>query len=272
MTKTLSASIVTYKNDISLLKRTIESVLACKTVQKLYIVDNSPTQALKSFCSKSRIEYIFNNENLGFGKAHNIAITNSIQNSFKYHLVLNPDVHFGSEVLAEIYNFMEGAEDVAQLMPKVIYPNGQLQYLCKLLPSPLNLFARRFIGNSKFAQKLDEEYELRASGYNKTMNIPYLSGCFMFLRNSALKEVGLFDENIFMYIEDCDLTRRLHRKYKTLFWPEVQITHHYEKGSYKNWKLMIYNLHGAFVYFNKYGWFFDKEREKINKKVLSSVI
>jgi GT2 family glycosyltransferase len=100
------------------------------------------------------------------------------------------------------------------------------------------------------------------------MNIPYLSGCFMLLRTSVLKEIGFFDERIFMYIEDADLTRRIHQRYKTVFYPDATIYHNYAKGSYKNFKLMLYNMHGAIIYFTKWGWFFDKERVRINKHVL----
>jgi GT2 family glycosyltransferase len=100
------------------------------------------------------------------------------------------------------------------------------------------------------------------------MNIPYLSGCFMFFRTTALKEIGLFDERIFMYIEDADITRRMHKKYKTIFLPSVTVYHHYAKGSYKNFKLMLYNIHGAVIYFNKWGWVFDSERKRINAEVI----
>jgi hypothetical protein len=116
-------------------------------------------------------------------------------------------------------------------------------------------------------ERRNKIYELHESGYDKIMNIPYLSGCFMYLRTETLKEIGFFDERIFMYIEDADLTRRIHREYKTLFYPDAQIYHHYAKGSYRNFRLMLYNVHGAFIYFTKWGWFFDRERKAINKQV-----
>jgi GT2 family glycosyltransferase len=272
--KTLTASIVTFNNPESVLSQAIKSALSSNVLDKLFIVDNSPNDKLRSFCeglNDSRIEYIFNSANLGFGKAHNIAIKRSLQEGFQYHVVLNPDVFFEKEVLNSIVNFMNSQPQIAQLMPKILYPSGAVQHLCKLLPSPLDLLLRRLLGNSEIVKKRNEIYELRFADYDKLMNIPYLSGCFMFFRNSALKEVGLFDENIFMYIEDCDITRRLHKKFQTLYWPEVSIFHHYAKGSYKNWRLLLYNIHGAMIYFNKYGWFFDKEREAINKKVLQSL-
>ena len=169
---------------------------------------------------------------------------------------------------------MENNPDVGLVMPKVLYPDGTLQYLCKLLPTPLDLFGRRFLNFGPFRkiiEKRNEVYELRFTGYDKIMEVPYLSGCFMFIRTEVLKKVGLFDERFFMYLEDTDLSRRIHRVSKTIYYPEVSIYHEYGKGSYKNPKLLKYHLDSTFKYFNKHGWFFDKERDEINKKTLEKL-
>lgn len=267
----ITASIVAYRNSSEMLQKAIKSFLNTSLRVKLYFVDNSPTDELRKIITDDRIEYIFNNANLGFGKAHNIAMRKAIEES-QYHLVLNPDIYFDSGVLESLYAYMESHPDAGQMMPKILYPDGEVQRLCKLLPTPVDLFLRRFFPWWPGAEARNRQYELVDSGYSRIMNIPYLSGCFMFLRTAVLKEIGLFDERIFMYIEDTDLTRRIHLKYKTLFYPEVQVYHHYNKGSYKSFKLMMYNVHGAFVYFTKWGWIFDRQRKQINKKVISDYL
>jgi GT2 family glycosyltransferase len=169
---------------------------------------------------------------------------------------------------------MEGNKDVGLVMPKVLYPDGRIQYLCKLLPTPFDLFGRRFLNFypfKKYIEKRNEIYELRFTGYDKIMEVPYLSGCFMFIRTKVLEKVGLFDERFFMYLEDTDLSRRIHKMAKTIYYPHVHIYHEYGKGSYKNKKLLKYHIESAIKYFNKWGWFFDKERREINKKVLSKL-
>lgn len=262
----LTISIVLYKTNVALLRQVMDSVATCTLNYKLYLIDNSPTDELRSIGTGPKVEYIFNNKNLGFGRAHNIAMRRSVDGAL-YHLVLNPDVKFEAGTLEKIFEKMQGDPSIGMISPKILYPDGSIQYLCKLLPTPLDLFGRRFLGERDWVERRNKAYELRESGYNSEMNIPYLSGCFMFLRTSALKEVGFFDERIFMYIEDADLTRRIYQRYKTLFYPEAQIVHHYEKGSYKNKKLMLYNIHGASVYFFKWGWVFDPARQKINNDV-----
>ncbi len=267
----LTISLVMFKSDPELVNEAIESVYRSRLDFKFYLIDNSSTDSLRSLKKDDRCEYIHTGKNLGFGKAHNIAMARALTES-NYHLILNPDVYFGENTLEPLITFMKNNPDVGQIMPKVCYPNGKIQRLCKLLPSPVDLFGRRFFPWFPGATQRNIKYELQETGYDKVMNIPYLSGCFMFFRTTALQDIGLFDDRIFMYIEDADITRRMHLKYKTIFLPLVTIYHHYAKGSYKSLKLMAYNVHGAFVYFNKWGWFFDSSRKSINQKVVSTYL
>jgi GT2 family glycosyltransferase len=269
--KTISISIVLFNNKKEQIIKVITSLLLCESLEiKLFLIDNSSNDVLKELVNldERRIEYIFNNENLGYGKGHNIAIEKSIERGISYHLVLNPDVYFDKDVLLKLYVYMEKHTDVGNIIPQVKYPNGDIQYLCKLLPSPFDLILRRFIPFKTWKNRNSEKYELKFTGYIKIMNVPSLSGCFMFLRCNILKEVGLFDESFFMYLEDVDLNRRIHENYKTIFYPEVQIYHEYAKDSYKNKKLLIYHIKSAINYFNKWGWFFDKKRFKINNRII----
>ena len=80
----------------------------------------------------------------------------------------------------------------------------------------------------------------------------------MFFRTSLFKTVGYFDERIFMYIEDADITRRFLLISKNIYYPMAEVFHHFEKGSHKKIKLMLYSIHGAIIYFNKWGWFNSK--------------
>jgi len=273
--KNLNVSIVLFKNEKKIIEKAIYSCLDSHLLNKLYLLDNSPTDILRNLAKlDNRITYVFNNANLGYGKAHNIALRKSIEENIPYHLVLNPDVYFEKRVLEELYNFMESNKDVGLVMPKVLYPNANIQYLCKLLPAPLDLFGRRFLNFGpfkKFLEKRNKIYELEFSNYDKIMEVPYLSGCFMFIRTEVLKEVGLFDERFFMYLEDTDLSRRIHMVAKTIYYPYAHIYHEYEKGSYRNLKLLSYHISSTIKYFNKYGWIFDKERQAINKRILKNL-
>lgn len=261
----ITASIVTYVNDKEILLKAMSSFFNTGLSVRLYIIDNSPVDTIKSYISDTRIEYKFMNSNKGFGAGHNIILKQPAKMG-KYHLILNPDIYFKAGVLENLYNYMESNKDVGNVMPRVIYPNGDLQYLCKLLPTPMDWIGRMFIPIKNLKDQINDNFEMHFADYNKEMNVPYLSGCFMFLRKSVIEEVGTFDEGIFMYGEDTDLNRRIYNKYRTMYYPNVTITHAFEKGSHKNLRLFWIHVKAAIYYLNKWGWFFDKERKRINKK------
>ena len=151
-------------------------------------------------------------------------------------------------------------------MPKVLNPDGSQQYLAKRLPAPLDVFGRRFLP-AFLMKRRNKRYELRDKDLNRPINAPYLSGCFMMLRTKAVVEAGLFDERFFMYPEDIDLTRRIHRNYLTLYYPAWTIVHDHAQASYKNKHMLRIHIQNMCRYFNKWGWCFDKERKLFNNNL-----
>lgn len=265
-------SIVLYKTKVKELNSVLNCLLSDNLEKKIILIDNSPDDKLKEFENyNDQVEYIFNGKNMGYGKAHNIVLSKYL-NIAKYFLVLNSDIVFNRNVLPTLLHFMDNSNDVGFVMPKIKYPDGNIQYLGKLLPTPFDLFIRRFIPIQSLKNLSNQKYELKDYSYNKVANIPSLSGCFMFLRAESLKNVGLFDELFFMYFEDLDLSRRIHQKYKTILYPSIEVIHEHSKESYKNNKMLIQHLKSAFYYFNKWGWLIDKERSVINKKTLKYLI
>ncbi len=273
----ITASIVLFNTPRSQIDSVLKSVFESECVEILYIIDNSPSDRWrilenqnKGDSKNTKIRYI-HNENLGYGASHNLAMQEAIEGGSVYHIVLNPDIRFGAEVLPALTDFMEENKDASYVLPKVVYPDGEIQYLCKLLPTPGDLIFRRFLPK-RWGKKRNDRYCLKASGYDKIINPPCLSGCFMFLRLSTLQKYNIFfDEGYFMYCEDFDLMRRLHRVAKTLYYPNVQIIHDHQKESYKNRKMLIAHIKSAVRYFGKYGWLFDRERREMNRRVLGEI-
>ena len=269
----ISASIVLYCNDYLEVKRAILSFFQSKLRGVLYLIDNSPDNRLKTLERLHvSVLYIFTGRNLGYGSGHNIALKKAISKGYVYHVVLNPDVCFDENVLPILCEYMEKNMNVGNVLPEVISSFGEKQKLAKLLPTPFDLLFRRFVPIKALRDWHNKTYELRSFNDNSIINAPFLSGCFMLLRTSALLKVGLFDEKFFMYLEDVDLNRRIHSLYKTHFYPHVSIYHRHDKGSYRKWKLMLYHVSSAIRYFNKWGWFIDYDRKKINNVVLKSQI
>ena len=263
----LTVSVVAYKTNQVELEQAIRCCLGSSLRVEMLVVDNSPTDKLAFLCYASGVKYIHTAKNVGFGAAHNIAFKNS--SISKFHLVLNPDVQFEHGILRELLAFMELNETVGLVMPRVLYPDGSQQNLCKRLPTPVDILAKRLFSGKRLniAQRVLSAFELSDMDMNKMLSVPYLSGCFMLLRKKALQDVGMFDERFFMYFEDLDLSRRIHQRYDTVYYPGVAITHKHEKGSYKSMKLLFCGIYSAVQYFNKWGWLWDSKRDRINRAI-----
>jgi GT2 family glycosyltransferase len=218
-------------------------------------------------CRRLGTEYLYTGKNAGFGAGHNIALRKT--STAKYHLVINPDVQFEPTVLLELVAFLELNESVGLVMPRVFYPDGSDQKLCKRLPVPFDMLARRtFPGVLKrLCHDRMALFELSNVNSNMVLRVPYLSGCFMLLRKKALLECGLFDARFFMYFEDVDLTRRINERYETVYYPHAKITHRHDRGSYKSLRLLCHGIHSAVRYFNKWGWVWDEQRDRANSAI-----
>jgi len=265
----LTASIVLYQNDRELYGRAISSYLdGCDGA--LFVVDNSPKPLHHDLFSHSRVEYVFSGTNLGFGRAHNLAL-NKFSYQSDFHLFLNPDVQFGVNVIPRLLSCVMGDRSIGAIMPQIRFPNGEIQLLHKLLPTPLDLFVRRFLPASQFRDRMDSRYELHALSQNTISCVPSLSGCFLLVRTDLLRVISGFDERYFMYLEDVDLVRRVGDHAKTVYCPLVSVVHSYAKGSYYNRRLLVYHILSAIKYFNKWGWFRDEARFLRNELVMKNL-
>ena len=268
-----TACIVTYNTEQEELNRILNCFKKIKLKFKLWISDNSEKDILRNFIenfSDDRIKYIFNNSNKGFGAGHNIVLQKLIEENEKseFHLMINADVFFEENTIEKIIAYMRKNSDIGQIGPRIYESNGEINRSCRLLPTPLNLIFRRFFPVKSIVEKMDYSYEIKWYNYKSIIEVPILSGCFIFVRTDILKDIGVFDERYFMYMEDYDLCRRIGKKYKVVFYPKVNIVHKHGKASYKSRKMMIIHIKSAIKYFNKWGWIFDKERKIKNRKCI----
>jgi GT2 family glycosyltransferase len=253
----ISVSLVLYNNTIKEVLNVLNCFLSSSIISKVYIIDNSPNDLISCNIFNNKVIFLHNPTNPGFGSSHNIAIKESISESYDYHIVSNVDINFLPGTIEGILEFMQKNINVGQVMPKVLLPNNNIQHLCKKNPTVFDLFVRGFVPIKfhKYLNKRLREYEYLNYDYdNIIFDIPYLSGCFMFFRNSSLKKIGFFDEKFFMYLEDADITRRMLIKYSTAYYPYSSIFHEYSGLTHKKFKFRFITIQSAFIYFSKWGW------------------
>lgn len=259
-------SIVIYKHSYEEIESTLNSLIFSEYIEKVILVDNDESAWASTFVHP-KITYLKSGGNYGFGFGHNLAIK-KFANESDLFLICNPDIVFDPAEFNKLVNFASSREE-GLFLPKIIYENGENQFGARLLPTPLNLFARRFSPN--FAEKLDQDYLLKNLNLSRSSFAPYLHGCFMLFRSKALIDLGGFDERYFMYMEDVDLSRRCAEKFGNIYYPLAHVIHLHEQGSYKNKVLLKAHLKSAWQYFNKWGWFYDSKRSKLNNACLKQI-
>lgn len=263
-------SFVAFNTDVAEIERAVDQVFQSRLDIHVVIVDNSvPALDLPAF-DAARVTVIRTGENIGYGRAQNIAIRLGAGRC-RYHLALNTDLRFDGTIIDRLAEFMDSRPTVGLVMPRVLYPDGRIQHLCRLLPTPLDLIGRRFFGRSGWAKRRDARYEFHDWGYDRIASFPFLSGCFMMMRRSVLDRVGGFDERYFLYGEDIDLSRRIHAVAETLFVPLVTVVHDYRTQSRRSTRIILYGIRSLTQYFSKWGWIWDRERRAMNRRCLEQL-
>jgi GT2 family glycosyltransferase len=260
---TVAVSLVTYHNQVEDLELLMNSFIDEALEVLFYVWDNSENNDLEPFFVQFKIvDYHYSGDNIGFGAGHNGNL-NRVTFEPDYFLVVNPDIYFEKGTLSKIVSYANQEKGISQLMPLVKYPDGQLQKLCKQLPTPFDLLIRRFVPFNIFSGRR-AFYEMDDFSYDEVREIPFLSGCFSLIRMEAMQNVGGYDERFFMYMEDLDLCRRLKSEGDTIFYPGATVYHKFEKASYRSFGLLKAHIISAIKYFNKYGWW-ESSGQKVSE-------
>ena len=258
----LTISIVTYLPDQSSLTATLKSLknavarLHDATIS-IWIIDNSPPCHqpgwLKNLSEEYSASLIHGHGNIGFGRGHNLILAKAGD----YHLILNPDVELDEDALTAALNFMNDHPDCGLVTPFVSWPDGSQQFLCKRIPTLLDLFLRGFAPQcvqSWFQERLNS-YEMRdVIGKTTCWDPPIASGCCMLFRNDVLQRLSGFDPRFFLYFEDFDISLRASQISRIAYFPDMKIVHHGGHAARKGWRHIVMFVRSAVVFFNKHGW------------------
>ena len=184
----------------------------------IYVVDNHSKDGSVDFLSKrfSQVNFVESNHNLGFSRANNIAIR---QSEGEFILLINPDTFVGEHVIGECLAFMESHPDAGALGLCMLGRDGEAARESRRgIPTPLTAFYKMTGLCAKFPKnKRLGRYYMSYLPWDEPAEIEIVSGAFCMLRRAAIEQVGLLDEDFFMYGEDIDLSYRI------------------LKGGYENW-------------------------------------
>lgn len=228
---TVSIVIVNYKTR-DYLHACLESILKEREIKyEIIVVDNNSddgsVEMVRTHFPSALL--ILNDKNVGFAAANNRAIEGA---RGKYLLLLNPDTRITRSTLGTLVAFMEDNPDVSTAGCKVLYPDGRIQMSCGRLPTifsaffggeTINIALRKIFPNSRFIGACG----IIGQDGERRHEVETLLGACVFLRKDILDKIGLFDENMFMYFEECDLFHRIRRAGgKIMYIPDTTIYHH----------------------------------------------
>ncbi len=222
---------------------------------EVLLVDNCSDDSTVEYVKRNYPEIFVrkNKSRLGYGANHN---QNLAMAKGKYIVLMNADMTLTPESLILLMKFMDNNSDIGIATPKILNEDGTLQYLNKRYPTLIDLFLRRFLPDplKHLFEKRLKYYEMRDVGYDSIIDVPFVSGAFMFTRTALIKDLCGFDERFFLYFEDVDLCRRVQKTHRTVYYPDAVVTHRWDRAAHKKLKWMIIFMNSAFHYFNKWGY------------------
>lgn len=250
----LGVSVVLYKTPMSAIAPLLAD-LQSGGAAKIYVVDNSPPgfDACGDRNQSEIVDRFCAGRNLGYGRAHNIAIRRSVD-TYKYHLVCNPDIAIPTNTISILADYMDNHAEVGLCMPKLLGPDGEIQYCCRQSPLALDYASQIFLPRT-WGKRRRDALEMRSCDYDSPMEVQCLSGCFMLFRSEVLRRVGGFDERFFMYFEDFDLSVRAGAIARNIYYPGAYVIHERQSAHRKSWHLRLAFAKSAAQYFSKWGWF-----------------
>lgn len=223
----LSIIIVSW-NAKQYLHRCLDS-LAGKTSgysREIIVVDNASDDDSVEFVEKDfpDVKLLKNKTNLGFAKANNIGIS---QSSGRYICFVNSDIIVLNNCIENMISFMDDHLKVGLAGQRILNPDLSLQCSCRHFPSIWNNLCQT-LGLNKLFPKSEffSEPFMKYWAHDKVRKVDVISGCFWMVRRQAIDEVGLLDEDFFIYGEDIDWCKRFHKAgWIVMFYPGAEAIH-----------------------------------------------
>jgi GT2 family glycosyltransferase len=188
--------------------------------------------------------------NLGFGKGHNKAFevaTGAVL------FPLNSDAIVHAGCFTRILEFLRSDPKIGIVGPKLLNPNGSLQYSARRFPTPMAaLFRNTPLGKLFPNNKYTREYLMTDWAHDEPRDVDWVSGAAFAFTRDLYEKIGGFDERFFMFLEDVDLCYRAHQAGRRIVYlPDAVVTHKIGSSTDKAPNRMINQFHHSMLLFYK---------------------
>lgn len=189
---------------------------------EILVVDNASTDgSVQMLRAEFPDAVLFKNaKNMGFAAGNNVALRQAIG---RYVMLLNTDTLVHGTVLPDAVRWLDAHPRVGVIGPRVLNTDGTTQPSCSAFPS-LKFLAMQALGLTKVSRW--DSYRMTGWDRSSERSVEVISGAAMFVRRSAMREVGLLDEAFFFYGEETDWCHRFgHAGWELVFVPIPEVTH-----------------------------------------------
>ncbi len=216
----ISVIIVTYNSEKSI-RNCLSSVFSNQLETEVIVVDNNSNDKTVEVVKQSpKVKLIQNSENLGFGKANNIAVKIA---SGDFLFFLNPDCVLENNTIKNLVSYLDSNSNVAVVGPKLLNSDNSVQTEITRFP---NLLSESFTLLRLHRVGFLKNFVYPKLDYEKTQEVEHLMGAALLIRREIFEEVGGFDEKFFLWFEETDLLKRIKDLgYKIIYYTEARVNH-----------------------------------------------
>ncbi len=224
-------------------------------VAEIIVVDNHSADGSVDYLEQRypqklypMVRFVRSAHNLGFARANNIAIR---QSRGEYVLLLNPDTIVGEDALKASVDFMDAHEDAGAVGVRMLGAQGRRAMESRRgLPTPMVSFFKMLGFCNRWPHhRLFGKYYMGYLPWDESCQIEVVSGAYCMLRRKALDEVGLLDEDFFMYGEDIDLSYRVLKGGYHNYYLPVDILHYKGESTQKSSFRYVHVFYEAMLIF-----------------------
>ena len=237
--RSVSVSVLNFNGE----KNTLECVESLKKIDtsklklNIIVVDNGSVKKLDlkdGQWGNTSLKVIINQKNLGFSGGHNVGIEYALKKGSDFIVILNNDTYVDKNFLEELLKATEKDAKIGILVPKIYFAPGfefHKDRYSKEEKGKIFWYAggemdwNNVIGHNRGVDQIDK------GQFDSTSETELATGCCMLIKKEVFEEIGLFDDNFYLYYEDADLSMRVKKKGFKIFYVPSSIIWHKNAGS-----------------------------------------
>jgi len=239
------------RDDLRVCLQSLRDVAGEARMQVIVVDNNSEDQSAEMVAEEfPEVTLLRMPDNVGFGKGHNRAFevaTGAVL------FPLNSDAIVHEGCFARVMEFLRSDPKIGIVGPKLLNPDGSLQYSARRFPTPMAaLFRNTPLGKLFPKNKYTREYLMTDWAHDAPRDVDWVSGAAFAFTRELFDEIGGFDKRFFMFLEDVDLCYRAHEVgRRVVYFPEALVTHKIGSSTDKAPNRMINQFHHSMLLFYK---------------------